>query len=606
MKNQNSKLHPVLPTRRRSGVGKDRVHKRLLRRLGPGSITTVKNYQNGSALILVTISIFILTTLGLGLLTISYGTRHSATRLNNEVAAMLAAEAGYEKAIYWMSQQNDMLSALQESVPGTSGTLNFPDGYCDYQIDFYSLINARPAYRIVSNGHSGVFTRTVDVLVVQAISGWDMGICRVPTGMGSTTKVYFADGEVIDMPVHINDFEDYPDEKDIYIQGNPNFLRNVTMGESRYTDGGADKYASVMDLFESGINFDQPNSKITVEDSVQSKIDRFKDSTKLQYRFVPTAQAPVPNPQAAVQLEFFVEDGIGKVRITNDCTVLGYKRNSDNKTYDFMIKPGGSESTPYMRYYIYSYHYMPEDAEEDGQRITRTIEQTYVSQSFGGMESEPGGQIYVDGNVIIGGDKSAYNGDQLVKGKITIVATGNIWIADSTKVDGPHEPDGKPSENNPNILGLVTQGVIKVVDPGMSRYSYDYKNKYPGTPDDISNSEYVPIGRLDGYQQYRRYLPDPMVVEAALTLAGGGWGAENVERGHYGGRLQDGGHQDDLVVYGSITESIRGVVGVIGNDGYLKYYYFDERLVEGILPGDMWLGGKFIPAPAGWRDYRPG
>ena len=41
-------------------------------------------------------------------------------------------------------------------------------------------------------------------------------------------------------------------------------------------------------------------------------------------------------------------------------------------------------------------------------------------------------------------------------------------------------------------------------------------------------------------------------------------------------------------------------------DGYLKYYYFDERVLEGVLPGDIWLRGKFIPAPAGWSDYRAG
>jgi hypothetical protein len=594
VKNQNSKLHSSLLIRRRTG-------------------------RNGSALILITISIFILTTLGLGLLTISYGNRHSAVRMKNEVASLLAAEAGYEKAIYWMSQQNDMLSALAEGAPGTSGTLNFPDGYCDYQIGFYTLINARPSYRIISNGHSGIFTRAVDVLVVQAISGWDMGICRVPIGMYDTDEVYFADGEVIDIPLHINDRQDYPDNRDIYIQGNPNFLRNVAMGESRLTSGGADKYASVMDLFDGGINFEQPDSKITDEETVQDKVDRFKNSTKLQYCYNPNAYAPIPHPQAAVQLEFFVEDGTGKVRITNDCTVLGYRRSSDNQTYDFKIKNTASDTMKFERYYIYSYHYMPEDAEEDGQRITIDLDDTYVTQSFGDIESEPGGQIYVEGNVIIGGDKDDHNGDQLVKGKITIVATGNIWIADSILVDGAHESDGKPSLDNPNVLGLVAQGVIKVVDPGMSSYSYDFTNRYPGEPDDLPNSEYVPIGRKEessggwggwgggaSSSDNDRYLPDPMIVEAAMTLAGGGWGAENVRRGYYGGRKEDGGNQDDLVVHGTITEAIRGVVGVIGSDGYLKHYYFDERLIEGILPGDMWLGGKFIPAPAGWRDYRPG
>ena len=79
-----------------------------------------------------------------------------------------------------------------------------------------------------------------------------------------------------------------------------------------------------------------------------------------------------------------------------------------------------------------------------------------------------------------------------------------------------------------------------------------------------------------------------------------------MRRGSYGGRKEDGGDQDSLILRGTITEAIRGVVGLIGADGYLKYYYFDERVYEGLLPGDMWFRGKFIPAPAGWSDYRTG
>ena len=564
-----------------------------------------KRYDNGSALVLVVVLLLVLTSLGLGMLTVAYGVRHKAIKLKNEAVAMLAAEAGYEMAVFWMSQQQDMLSSLQQALPGTTGSINIPDGDCNYQIKFFSFIGYRPVYKIISNGHSGMFNRTVEVLVVQAMSGWDMGVCRVPTGMGSTSPVYFADGEIIDMPLHINDFEDNPDNRDIHIMGNPQFKQPTAMGEPRYTGGGSDKYASVMDVFDNGIYFDQPNSRITDGDSVQSKVDRFEDSTKVEYRFQPEATAAIPKPKDAVQLEFFVEDGVGKVRITDDCTVLGYRRNSDYMTYDYKVKPGSSDVTQSVRYDIYGYHFMPENAEANGQRITLPIDQTYVSQSFGGVDSEPGGQIFVDGNVIIGGDKTVHNGDQVVKGNITIVATGNIWVADSVVVDGTHDADGKPSKDNPNILGLVSQGVIKVVDPGMSGYEIGGINVYPGPPDaNIANAEYVPIGRDDGGQVYERHLPDQMVIEAAMTVGGGGWGAENVMRSSYGGRKEATGNQDQLIVRGTITEAIRGVVGLIGTDGYLKYYYYDERLLEGILPGDIWLRGKYVPAPAGWHDYR--
>ena len=44
------------------------------------------------------------------------------------------------------------------------------------------------------------------------------------------------------------------------------------------------------------------------------------------------------------------------------------------------------------------------------------------------------------------------------------------------------------------------------------------------------------------------------------------------------------------------------IVGITGQDGYLKQYHMDRRLLTGIIPGDIALRGKFVPAPAG----RPG
>jgi hypothetical protein len=95
-----------------------------------------------------------------------------------------------------------------------------------------------------------------------------------------------------------------------------------------------------------------------------------------------------------------------------------------------------------------------------------------------------------------------------------------------------------------------------------------------------------------------------MVVEAAITVGGGGWGAENV-RSSSGRKVTGPGAQDYLILRGTLSESIRAVVGLINTNGYLKRYYLDKRLLEGILPGDLWFGGKYVPAPAGWHDYRP-
>jgi len=564
--------------------------------------------RRGVSLALVVVTLVILTTIGGGLLAISYGVRRDAIAVKADAAAMLAAEAGYEKAVFWMGRQQDMLSALQQGVAGTSGSLTFPDSSCSYQISLYMFAGSRPVFRVVSNGRSGIFERRVDVLTVQMISGWDMGLCRIPAGATSTSPVNFMNGEVLDMPIHINKASDSPDVKDIFIIGSPSFLQAVAMGEDRYTTGGADKYSGVMSLFRGGIYFNQPASRVTDEASVLSKITRFRDSTLPQYRFTPTATATgLINRQAAVQLEFFVEGGVGKVRITNNCSVRGFRQSSDSSTYDFRIR-AGTDGTQYERYYIYAYHLASSTADSTGQRITIPLTDTYVTQSFGGTNSEPGGQIFVNGNVVIGGNSSLHNNDQVVKGTVTVVATGNIWVADSIYVDGGHDPDGLPSDGNPNVLGLLAQGVIKVVDPGLSDIDGVVK---------LNGYTYMPVGRPDNpsagstsSQYYQRHLSDPTVVEASITVGGGGWGAENVWVGSlsYAGRKEYSGSQDYLRVHGTITERIRGVVGVSGSfsaDGYLKSYHMDNRLLTGIVPGDIWLRGKYVPAPAGWRDYRP-
>ncbi|MBN2589343.1 MAG: hypothetical protein JXA96_05750 [Sedimentisphaerales bacterium] len=542
------------------------------------------------ALVMVLVVAIVLTLLGVGLLQVCYGVRLRSMKLKRETIAMLAAEAGYEKGIFWMSQQDDVLTGLYNSEPGSVGSISFAGGKCDYEVQFYNFIGSRPIFRILSTGTSGLASRVVDVYVMQKITGWDMGKCRIPTGTSSTGEVNFANGEIINIPIHINNLKDSPDNRDIYIIGSPQFLEKVEMGESQ-NNGLIDKYSGFMGLFDGGILFDQPDVRITDEDVVQSKIDRFTNSTDPSYIFEPEGTANLPNPQSAVQLEFFVESAIGYVRITNNCTVRG----ANPGIYDYRIV-SGTDGTQYEKYNIYAYHYKPDDPSNI---ITVPIEDTYVKQTFpgSGAVSDPGGQIFINGNVVIG---SADYDEMVVKGKLTVVATGTIWIADTIKVSEPlHGGTFVPIKNNESVLGLISQRVIKVIDPGLSD---DFGTLDPVEDIIVGNANmhsYVPVANGANTTTNVRYLPDPTIVIAAITVGGGGWGAENV-----GNRKEFDGSQDDLLVIGSISEAVRGVVGIVGTDGFIKKYTIDERLLEGVLPGNIWFGGKYIPAPAGWHDYR--
>jgi hypothetical protein len=77
------------------------------------------HYKKGSMLALVATSMVILTALGVGILATAYGTRRQAIAIKNETTAMFAADAGYEKAIFWMCQQPDILNALKTEAATT-------------------------------------------------------------------------------------------------------------------------------------------------------------------------------------------------------------------------------------------------------------------------------------------------------------------------------------------------------------------------------------------------------------------------------------------------------------------------------------------------------
>jgi hypothetical protein len=595
-------------------------------------LTKMRN--NGSVLVLASMAVFGLMILGLGLLTTAYGARLRAIKLRRETTAKLTAEAGYEEAIGWMNEQTDVLGAMAgrgggssgirtKKIKGSSSPIEFPNSSFEYAISFDRFLGSQPVYEIVSNGYCDLFSRTIKALVVQAVSGWDMGLCRIPTGSSTSAVANFTGEDTLDIPIHVNSVDPQDNLADIYVsrRSKPRFRRQVSVEESRYTWWGSyvDKYRSLIGLFDKGIYFDQPPNKVSNPLSVKPKVGRFLSTTLPAFRFTgakrPIASNAVPlswSAAPAVQLEFYVSGGVGRVQITNNCTVS----RVGGSVNDLML--GGN---PYTQYPIYAFHYADPTTTRDF-----PIGATYVSQQVstpsGRAASTPaGGQIFIKGNAIIGGavDIDIYGNvfmagttnPSKVGGRLTVVATENIWIVSPILYAGAQDPGfggGQvPNASNLNVLGLFSQfGVVKVVDPGLSINVPIPDPCEPGVPAQFTDTggsvlSYRPIG----YQKvspsfiFNRQLPLSMAVQAAITVCGGGWGAENV-----GARLNTNPiGKDNLFVAGSITEAIQGMVAK-SNNGFRRCYYFDDRLLGGILPGDMWLQSKYIPTPGGWSDSR--
>ncbi len=557
--------------------------------------------QSGSILVVLMVLI-VMSLLGYGLLMISWQVRREAVSERTNTAAVLAADAAYEQAIYWMAKQSDLLSVLTVNPSGVTDPEPIPpfaESRSNYTIFFHDFFNNRPVYRIQAQGQAGPTKRTIDAYVVQAVGGWD-GPHTVPSSPAAAEAWPFASGEVIDIPVHINRHKDNPDVRDMYISGSPEFRQRVEIGENR-----GSKYPSnIMALFKGGVSFDQPDNKITDAAAVQSRVDRFRQSIINEgkaalFLLTPAKSSSISgDTEAAVQLEFYLSGGTGKVKITNDATIRVHAGGAGaNPTNDYKIDPA-SKGKGYIKYPVYGYHYVA-----TGNNGTEyNVSDTYVRQEMNGRYSTPGGEIFVDGNVVIG---SKDHDQMVVQGTMTVVATGNIWIADPIVVDGSRDSDDMPAGDNPNVLGLVAQGVVKVVDPGMSEYAMVTHNGNSGPPT-VSGFQYVPVANSDGSANYERNLPNPMVVEACIVVGGGGWGAENV-----GNRKNKSGRWDELIVRGAISEASRGIVGTATplwnssvHNGFYKNYHLDERLMRGLLPGDFTLQSKFVPMPAGWHESR--
>jgi len=508
-----------------------------------------------------------------------------------------------------------------------------------YTISFDRFLGSQPVYEIVSEGNYGQFSRRIRAFVVQKVSGWDMGLCKIPSGSWDSQRAYFTGEDIVEMPIHIN-IEHTPQDNsaDIYIsrRSRPRFSYRVSMGESRYTWWGSnkDKYRSLIYLFEKGIYFDQSECNVTdpsssgVNASAARKVTRFSRITKSKFNFAPVSDPVVDLIDSgwfsapAVQLEFYVSgEGAGMVRITNNCTVCC----TDGAGNDYMLAAG--QVNPYTLYPIYGYHYA-DSSVSVSHPITSTYVRQQVSSSSGsGASADAGGQIFVAGNVIIGGAVGIDAAGNMVmagtrlysklKGRLTVVATGNIWVVNPIVYAGSQQADYEggyltklvPSPENQNVLGLFSEfGVVKVIDPQLSSVvPRNISNpRIPAVYVDAAGSTltYQPVGFQAALPSpvWDRQLQSPqlpqssMVVQAAITVCGGGWGAENI-----GARTSvNPSGTDNLVVAGSITESVQGIVSDGIGNGFRRCYYFDKRLLTGILPGDMWLQSKYVPTPGGW------
>ena len=109
---------------------------------------------------MVVLGIFILTILSVGILRLGYGAALRTRIIHGRTMAQLAAEAGYEQAVCWLSTQEDVLGFLSPAIglaqvqAFDSNNTDFPESSYQCSVSFDHFMENRPVYKIVSNGYS--------------------------------------------------------------------------------------------------------------------------------------------------------------------------------------------------------------------------------------------------------------------------------------------------------------------------------------------------------------------------------------------------------------------------------------------------------------------
>jgi Tfp pilus assembly protein PilX len=123
---------------------------------------TIQFKRPGSALVLVTIAVVLLSLIGVGLLQAGLGSRLLAIQNVHKIKACSAADAGLTMAVYEMNEKLKSKPWNDSSLPvATNVSLPCCDGLCSYTVTG----NLGSGYSITSIGESGRAQKTVNTTI---------------------------------------------------------------------------------------------------------------------------------------------------------------------------------------------------------------------------------------------------------------------------------------------------------------------------------------------------------------------------------------------------------------------------------------------------------
>jgi len=419
------------------------------------------NNQKGMALIATLIFVFVISTMGIALLTMTNNETKLSALQKDSTDAFYLADSGTERAISWMEKQGAPPNSIPPPLDGSTDIEGMGGGYYNVTIDPPSSGTEvfNKIYTITCIGHAGYSNsrRTIETKIrVQSFAGFAYFSDEEKSEGGST--IWFRTGDVIDGKLHSNDL--------IHVSGTPNFLGEVTTAVD-HIDYMNDSYHTYLDVngvmqiynpyFENIFQSEETEWGLTLSDDY-IPLPQNRDISGTQYaRSLENIALGPSNTDVALNGVYIPKSGNnvnGGIYVNGDVEELILGTDSDNSKITIIQDIDGDDiKTEIITNEIFRYTQVIK-YDENGTEI-ENIQYNNISN----------GVLYVGGEVK---DLQGDDSDGGLQGKLTIAASGDITIGGdilySDRIDNDIDFSSEDADLSliNDSLGLVSEGDIIV------------------------------------------------------------------------------------------------------------------------------------------------
>ena len=550
------------------------------------SIGLPLNNQKGMALMATLIFTFVISTMGIALLTMTSNETKLSALQKDSTDAFYLADSGTERAISWMEKQGAPPSSIPPPLDGSADIAGMGGGYYSVTIDPPSSGTEvfNKIYTITCVGHAGYSNskRTIETKIrVLSFAGFAYFSVEEKSAGGDT--IWFRTDDLIGGKMHSNDL--------IHISGTPHFLGEVSTAVDHIdymnndnktyldTDGNMNiednnfKNNDFEDIFQS----EETEWGLTLSDEViPLPQNRAISGTEYARSLENISLGPSYNSSDVVGKDVYIprsgNNVNGGIYVNGDVEelILGTDTEPGGKSKISIKQNIGTDSSP--NYNV---------TEIITAEVFRSTQVTKYDNSDNVIAGYPISYNGISNGVLfIGGEVKDLQGDRDdggLQGKLTIAASGDITIGGdilySDRIDNDIDFSSEDADLSlvNDSLGLVSQGDI-IVEKNAKGSN--------GVHDDNIEIDAIlmAIGTSFKYEDYKDLM------------------------------------KGTLKIFGAFIQERRGAVGTFDSgsgdkaSGFTKDYHYDQRMastdpeIPSMIPPYFPTTGNY--EKISWREIR--